>query len=148
MESRNLDSTLIGHKFLVEMDNSSFLKVLEFKNKEISSCQCLRLKDWFSRYEFEVKHIKGDHNIIADYFSQPKKKIAQLILPCGSLPLIFMARPSRSSCSSEPLYMVTIQKRNFPLMSDEMKTLEIFKPMQKPILNISNLNFQKSISPT
>ena len=36
---------LIGHKFLVEMDNSSFSKILEFKNKDIPSGQCLRLKD-------------------------------------------------------------------------------------------------------
>ena len=85
---------LIGHKFLVEMDNSSFPKILEFKKKDIPSGQCLRLKDWFSRYEFNVKHIKGDHNIIADYLSRPKQKIAHLILHWGSLPLIFMAGSS------------------------------------------------------
>ena len=71
-----------------------------------------------------MKHIKGDHNIITDYLSRPKQKIAQLILPWGSLPLIFMVGPSRSSRSSEPLYMVAMQKRDFPPMPDEVKTRE------------------------
>ncbi|MED6148740.1 hypothetical protein PIB30_055746 [Stylosanthes scabra] len=33
----------------------------------------MRWKDWFSRYKFTVKHIKGNHNIIADYLSRQNK---------------------------------------------------------------------------
>jgi hypothetical protein len=36
---------LIGHHFTIQMGNSSFPKILEFKNKMIPDPQLLRLKD-------------------------------------------------------------------------------------------------------
>lgn len=51
---------LIGHNFLVRLDNSSFSKILEFKNKVLPNKYLLCLKTWFSKYDFTVQHIKGD----------------------------------------------------------------------------------------
>ncbi|KAK2638942.1 hypothetical protein Ddye_026737 [Dipteronia dyeriana] len=67
-----LDFHLRTTKFTVEMDNSSFPRVLEFRNKLPPNPQLLRLKDWFARYDFSVKHIKGHHNIIPDMLSRPR----------------------------------------------------------------------------
>jgi len=46
--------------------------MLELKNKIPPSPQILRLKEWFSRYNFSVKHIKGNQNVIPDFLSRPK----------------------------------------------------------------------------
>ncbi|KAK2658497.1 hypothetical protein Ddye_005030 [Dipteronia dyeriana] len=43
------------------MDNSSFPKVLKFRNKLPPSPQLLRLKDWFSRYDFTVPYHYNPH---------------------------------------------------------------------------------------
>ncbi len=50
---------LIGHHFLVETDFSGFQGMLTFKNKRVLNAQLVRLATWFSRYSFDVKHIKG-----------------------------------------------------------------------------------------
>ncbi|KAL0283799.1 UNVERIFIED_CONTAM: polyprotein [Sesamum radiatum] len=50
---------LIGHHFTILMDNTSFPKIMDLKNKGVPEPQLLRLKDWFSKYQFTVKHIKG-----------------------------------------------------------------------------------------
>jgi len=46
------------------MDNSFFPNILEFKNKIPLDPQILRLKDWLSRYDFNVKHIKGKRSFL------------------------------------------------------------------------------------
>ena len=74
------------------MDNSSFPKILEFKNKMPPDPQILRLKDWFSRYDFSVKHIKGKNNLILDFLSRPSKTV-KVITSTHSFPLIFMVKP-------------------------------------------------------
>ncbi|RDX90398.1 hypothetical protein CR513_27753, partial [Mucuna pruriens] len=74
------------------MDNSSFPKILEFKNKMPPDPQILRLKDWLSRYDFSVKHIKRKQNLIPDILSRPGK-IVQMITTTRSFPLIFMVKP-------------------------------------------------------
>jgi len=56
------------------MDNSSFPKSLEFKNKMSPDPQILRLKDWFSKYDFSVKHVKGENNLIPDFLYRPNNK--------------------------------------------------------------------------
>ena len=53
------DFHLSGYQFKVHLDNSSFPKLLEFKNKVPPSPQILRIKEWFSRYDFSIRHIKG-----------------------------------------------------------------------------------------
>ncbi|KAK1582477.1 hypothetical protein Q3G72_015436 [Acer saccharum] len=75
--------------FIVEMDNSSFPKVLDFRNKIPPNPLLLRLKDWFARYDFTVRHVKGHHNIIADMLS--RSPLTHLITPTGHYPLIYMA---------------------------------------------------------
>jgi hypothetical protein len=55
------------------MDNSSFPKILDLKNKMIPNPQLLQLKDWFSKYQFTVQHIKGKTNILVDLLSRPKQ---------------------------------------------------------------------------
>ncbi|WJX33005.1 hypothetical protein P8452_21263 [Trifolium repens] len=49
---QKFDFHLRGYHFEVQMDNSSFPRILEFKNKMPPDPQTLRLKDWFSRYDF------------------------------------------------------------------------------------------------
>ncbi|KAK4380999.1 polyprotein [Sesamum angolense] len=44
---------------------------MDLKNKGVPEPQLLRLKDWFSKYQFTVKHIKGDANLIPDFLSRP-----------------------------------------------------------------------------
>ena len=55
---------LISHKFLINMDNSSFLRIFDFKNKLLPDKQLLNLKTQFSKYDFIVQHIKGKQNLL------------------------------------------------------------------------------------
>ncbi|KAL0444952.1 UNVERIFIED_CONTAM: polyprotein [Sesamum latifolium] len=43
---------LIGHHFTILMNNTSFPKIMDLKNKGVPEPQLLRLKDWFSKYQF------------------------------------------------------------------------------------------------
>lgn len=92
MGIQKCDFHLRGYQFEVQMDNSSFPKILEFKNKMSPDPQTLRLKDWFSRYDFSVKHIKGTQNVISDLLSRPMK-LVQIITAKHTFPLILMVRP-------------------------------------------------------
>ena len=65
--------------------------------------QILRLKDWFSSYDFSVKHIKGNHNLIPDFLSRPAKPI-QYISTSNVFPLIFMVKPLASKARTEKVY--------------------------------------------
>jgi hypothetical protein len=61
---------LIGHKFQVEMDMSSFPKMLHFKQKVVPHQQLLRWSEWFSKYDFTSVYLKGTKNILADMLSR------------------------------------------------------------------------------
>ena len=50
---------LIAQKFLINMDNSSFTRIFDYKNKLFPNKQLLSLKNWFTKYDFIVQHIKG-----------------------------------------------------------------------------------------
>ncbi|GJV96253.1 hypothetical protein Tco_1547830 [Tanacetum coccineum] len=63
---------LIGHEFQVEMDMSSFPRMLQFKRKMLPHAQLLRWSNWFSQWKFTVKHIKGTENVLADFLYRPK----------------------------------------------------------------------------
>ncbi|RDX82736.1 hypothetical protein CR513_36437, partial [Mucuna pruriens] len=89
---KKFDFHLKGYHFELQMDNSSFPKILEFKNKMLPDPQILRLKDWLSRYDFSVKHIKGKQNLIPDLLSRPGK-IVQMFTTTHNIPLIFMVKP-------------------------------------------------------
>ncbi|KAK4383781.1 polyprotein [Sesamum angolense] len=88
---------LIGHHFTIMMDNTSFPRIMDLKNKGVPEPQLLRLKDWFSKYQFTVKHIKADANLIPDFLSRPSG--IHLISPTGTIP-IFMASSSISTSKS------------------------------------------------
>lgn len=45
---------LRGYHFLIQIDNSSFPKVVEFKNKTFPNAQLLRMKEWFAKYDLSV----------------------------------------------------------------------------------------------
>ncbi|KAL4303399.1 hypothetical protein GQ457_10G020850 [Hibiscus cannabinus] len=77
---------LIGHHFLVEMDMSSFPQMLKFKQKTVPHPQLLRWSEWFSKYSFDCRHIKGKTNVLADLLTRPKQSKDQ----------IMMIRPSSS----------------------------------------------------
>ena len=59
---------LIGHRL-----DSAFPNILNFKQKVVPEKTFLRLKEWFSIYDYHVQHIKGDHNLIPDLLSRPPK---------------------------------------------------------------------------
>ncbi|KAK8515576.1 hypothetical protein V6N12_075611 [Hibiscus sabdariffa] len=63
---------LIGHHFLVEMDMSSFPQMLKFKQKTVPHPQLLRWAEWFSKFSFDCKHIKGKTNVLVDLLTRPK----------------------------------------------------------------------------
>nr|KYP55626.1 polyprotein [Cajanus cajan] len=100
---KKFDFHLRGYHFEVQMDNSSFPKILDFKNKLPPEPQLLRLKDWFSRYDFIVKHIKGKHNLIPDFLSRSQKPVL-IISSSYSFPLIFMAKPLPDTAKTRKLY--------------------------------------------
>ncbi|KAK9011416.1 hypothetical protein V6N11_044267 [Hibiscus sabdariffa] len=84
---------LIGYHFLVEMDMSSFPQMLKFKQNIIPNPQLLRWAEWFSKYSFDCKHIKGKTNILADLLSRPNQNQIQKIM---------MYRPSSSKPPKKP----------------------------------------------
>ncbi|KAK9044313.1 hypothetical protein V6N11_072624 [Hibiscus sabdariffa] len=53
------------------MDMSSFPQMLKFKQKIIPNPQLLRWAEWFSKYSFDCKHIKGKSNTLADFLTRP-----------------------------------------------------------------------------
>ncbi|MFQ6649940.1 hypothetical protein Gotur_022910 [Gossypium turneri] len=61
----------------------------EALKKQVPHPQLLRWAEWFSRYCFDVKHIQGKTNVLADIFSRPTIKPAES----------FMFQPSSSSKS-------------------------------------------------
>ncbi|CAH8278551.1 unnamed protein product [Arabidopsis lyrata] len=65
---------LIGHKFRIEMDMSSFPKMLQFKQKMVPHQQLLRWSEWFSKYDFESVYLKGTKNTLADMLSRKPVK--------------------------------------------------------------------------
>ncbi|KAH9792676.1 hypothetical protein KPL71_004226 [Citrus sinensis] len=98
---------LIGHHFLIRMDSSAFPNIFHFKGKTVPEKMLLRLKDWFSKYDFSVKHIKGSQNLIPDMLSRLSKPENPLTLFSTTyhFPIISMA----NSLPSEAL-----TKKTFP----------------------------------
>ena len=66
---------LVGHNLLVRLDNLSFPKILDYRNKTLLDKQFLRLKNWFTMYDFTVQYIKGDKNLIPNLISRPPPKL-------------------------------------------------------------------------
>ncbi|KAK9003267.1 hypothetical protein V6N11_060831 [Hibiscus sabdariffa] len=75
------------------MDMSSFPQMIKFKQKIIPKPQLLRWAEWFSKYSFDCKHIKGKTNVLADLLTRPKQNQTHAIM---------MYRPSSSKPSRPP----------------------------------------------
>ncbi|KAH9680032.1 hypothetical protein KPL71_026386 [Citrus sinensis] len=97
---------LISHKFLINMDNSSFPRIFDFKNKLLPDKQLLSLKTWFVKYDFTVQHIKGNQNLIPDFLTRPAINKPALISSIQTIPVIAMNRQ---------LPFKTLNQRNFPM---------------------------------
>ncbi|KAH9752199.1 hypothetical protein KPL71_014610 [Citrus sinensis] len=83
---------LLSHKFLINMDNSSFPRIFDFKNKLLPDKQLLSLKNWFAKYDFTVQHIKGNQNLIPDFLTRPVINKPSLISSIQTIPVIAMTR--------------------------------------------------------
>nr|KYP35005.1 polyprotein [Cajanus cajan] len=111
MEGKKFYCGHARHHFEVQMDNSSFPKILDFKNKLPPEPQILRLKDWFSMYDFTVKYIKGKNNLITDFLSRPQKPVF-VISSSHSFPLIFMVKPLSDTAKTRKLYPPSLEPKS------------------------------------
>ncbi|KAH9734797.1 hypothetical protein KPL71_017510 [Citrus sinensis] len=96
----------ISHKFLINMDNSSFPRLFDFKNKLLPDKQLLSLKTWFAKYDFTVQHIKGNQNLIPNFLTCPAINKPALISSIQTIPVIAM------NCQ---LPFKALNQRNFPM---------------------------------
>ena len=125
---------LIGHKFLVEMDMSAFPRMLEFKQKMIPDPQRLRWAQWFSQYTFEVKHIKGKDNILADMLSRPKKVYCSTAhLLHTQIPVLCMMADSFSDTPPEVPEL-------FRTNTFHLKIADLTRRYQSAVIRISGLH--------
>ncbi|KAL2499234.1 polyprotein [Abeliophyllum distichum] len=99
-----------GYHFFIEMDMSAFPKMMNFKQKQIPNFKLLRWAEWFSNFDFEVKHIKGHNNLLPDLLSRPKSK--PVINKIISVICMIGSSSSKSSSSRPPEIYPNIQ--NFP----------------------------------
>ena len=97
---------LISHKFLINIDNSSFPRIFDFKNKLLPDKQLLNLKTWFSKYDFTVQHIKGKQNLIPDFLTRPAINKPSLLSSTHIIPIIAMNRQ---------LPFKALNQRSFPM---------------------------------
>lgn len=104
------------HHFMVQMDNYSFTRGLELKNKTIPELHLLRLKGWFSKFDFSIQHIKRHLNLILYMLSKPKP--VQVIIPVSTFPLIFRETPI-----SPPLCFPASIQKNFFLSLENVSRL-------------------------
>ena len=117
---------LLGHNFLVEMDMSSFPKMLQFKRKMLPHPQLLRWSNWFSQRYFQVKHIKRKDNLITDYLFRKPLAINTTIIP-PPLEVYPITDPSSSSSSSlTVLDDILNMIENLPLeIKDQINTFNL-----------------------
>ena len=117
---------LLGHNFLVEMDMSSFPKMIQIKRKMLPYPQLLRWSNWFSQWSFQVKHIKGKYNLITNYLSR-KPSVFNTIMILPPICVYPITDPSSSSNppSANPDDILKIIE-NLPLeIKDQIETLTL-----------------------
>ena len=102
----NFEFHLIIHKFLINMDNSSFPRIFDLKNKLLPDKQLLSLKNWFAKYDFTIQHIKDNQNLIPDFLTRPAINKPSLISSIQIIPIIAMNRQ---------LPFKALNQRNFPI---------------------------------
>ena len=115
---------LLGHNFLVEMEMSSFPKMLQFKRKMFPRPQLLRWSNWFSQWSFQVKHIKGKNNLITDYLSRKPPVLNTTIIPppLCVYPITDLSSSSGSS-SVDPNDILNMIENLPSKIKDQIKTL-------------------------
>ncbi|KAK9020366.1 hypothetical protein V6N11_010390 [Hibiscus sabdariffa] len=62
------------------MDMSSFPQMIKFKQKIILNPQLLRWVEWFSKYSFDCKYIKGKNNILAYLLTRSNPNRTQIMM--------------------------------------------------------------------
>lgn len=97
------------------MDNSSFPKVLQFKGKTIPNSQLLRLQEWFSRYEFDVEHIKGQKNLIPNFLSRIQTPASPIFYTSPVFPVFMATRSTATSLPSKALMNHLLSLNHVPL---------------------------------
>ncbi|KAL5991376.1 hypothetical protein ACLOJK_012284 [Asimina triloba] len=60
--------------------------MLQSKQKMLPQAQLLRWANWFSQFTFEVKHIPGKNNVLADFLSKNQPLIAPITEQISFLP--------------------------------------------------------------
>lgn len=73
---------LHGHKFTLRTDHIS---LLSYRNKTEPSKRVARWLDTLAEYDFELEHIKGKQNVVADALSRPNEVGAIQIFPLSEL---------------------------------------------------------------
>ncbi|KAH9801812.1 hypothetical protein KPL71_001168 [Citrus sinensis] len=77
---------LISHNFLIGMDNSSFPKIFDFKNKLLPDKQLLNLKTWFAKYDYTNSTM---FNLSQQTFTTPPLVIPTLLRFYQALKYVF-----------------------------------------------------------
>ena len=99
--------------------------IMNFKGKIVPEKMLLRLKDWFSKYNFSVKHIKGTQNLIPDMLS----RLARPILPLHCIstgyhfPIIFMATSLPNQAITHKTFPL---KKSFSTVFDMQEFAKIY----------------------
>ncbi|KAH9704988.1 hypothetical protein KPL70_011694 [Citrus sinensis] len=96
---KKFDFHLINHKFLINMDNSSFPRIFDFKNKLLPDKQLLNLKNWFAKYDFTKFLYRYFFNV------QSKKPDCFPSLRMENLFLTSLTLSSLTICEDELWYM-------------------------------------------
>ena len=127
---------LLRHNFLVEMDMSSFPKMLQFKRKMLPYPQLLRWSNWFSQWSFQVQHIKGKDNVITDYLSR-KPQVLNTTIISPPLCVYPITNPSSSSgpSSAHSDDILNMINNLPPKIKDQIKTLT-FDARSKRIIRV------------
>lgn len=73
---------LHGHKFLLRTDHSS---LLSYRSKKEPSQRLTRWLQFLEEFEFEIEHIQGKNNAVADALSRPQEVSAIAICPLTTL---------------------------------------------------------------
>lgn len=126
------DFHLIGYHFLIEMDMSSFPKILMFKQKDGPHPQLLRWSEWFFKYSFDVKHIRGKINVLANFLTKPPEKILVIAHSSSS------SQTKKAILSNPPLPFSTqyVPPNSHPEHSLEVLSLILEKRFHKEALNM------------
>ena len=73
---------LHGHRFLLRTDHSS---LLSYRSKKEPSQRLTRWLQYLEEFDFEIEHIKGKNNAVADALSRPQEVSAINICPLTTL---------------------------------------------------------------